>query len=62
MLKKVPARLLLESLKRERELLDNLDFLIAHVVLSKDRMKLWEIRQEILEILEKDLFLKIGVV
>ena len=61
-LKVVSVRILLENLRREGRVMNDLEWLIPRVESQSDRRRLWAIRSEILEILEKDLYLKKGVI
>ena len=54
----IPVRFLVEQLKQSRHLIENLDWIAAHTQDLADRKRLWKIRTEVLEILERDLELK----
>ena len=56
----VPLRLLLEQRRRQREVLDNLDWLAAHSCISSHRKKIWTMREELKEMLLLELSLKVG--
>ena len=60
--KRIPARLLLEQLRRQRRLIEDLDFAAAQCLLLEDRQAIWNMRTELLKILMKDLSLKKGVI
>ena len=51
----IPVRFLVEQLKQSRHLIENLDWIAAHTQDLADRKRLWKIRTEVLEILERDL-------
>ena len=59
-LKKVPLRLLVESMKEQRRILAAFDRLAPNVEDSKDRERFWELRAKVLEILLRDTDLKVG--
>ena len=59
--KDVPLRLLLEQYRRHREFLDNFDWLVGHLCVKADRERLWKIRQELIEILLRDILMKRGI-
>jgi len=57
----VPFLVLLESLHRQRRLLEDLDWLTPKVLHKVDREALWAIREQLIQILLRDLHLKKGV-
>ena len=58
--KEVPLRLLLEQRRRQRELLENLDWLASRLAMPEDREFLWKIRTKLLDIMIKDLSMTRG--
>jgi len=59
--KEVPIMILLEELRWQKALLGIIDNLAPRLVFQPDRERLWEIREEVLGIIARDLNLKRGV-
>jgi len=55
---RVPLRIWVETLRTERLLLGSLEGLAPRIVQADDRARIYEIRQELLEIIKRDLNLK----
>ena len=58
----VPARVLVEQLRRTRRLLDDLEWLAPRLSDQEDRRRLWIARETVLKALQRDFDLKRGVI